>query len=324
MIGAGAVGRRAVRHLVSTGVEHVAVHDAIQDVAIRVARSSGPHVTAASLDEAMSAGVVLLAHPGDQATPARAVIEGGRHCVSVVDDTDEYLRLADLGPLANSVGATLVIGAGMAPGLSGLLARQLADRLDEVDEIHVAVHGTGGPACARQHHRSLGGTAQVWHDNEWVERPGGSGRDLCWFPDPAGPQDCYRAELIDPLVLHEAFPAASRIGARRSATRRDRLTARLPMLRPPHEDGGIGGIRVEVRGTKNGTRQTHVAGVAERPSIVAGVTAGVLAGAVADGLVGMGRIQPGRASLPTGLLLSRVRHAGIKCWEFVGAGGDED
>ena len=38
------------------------------------------------------------------------------------------------------------------------------------------------------------------------------------------------------------------ISARRSARRRDRFTARLPMLSPPHQEGGIGALRVEVRG----------------------------------------------------------------------------
>ena len=51
----------------------------------------------------------------------------------------------------------LVVGAALAPGLSGVLARHLADRLAVVDEIHVATHGTAGPGvrataprCARR------------------------------------------------------------------------------------------------------------------------------------------------------------------------------
>ena len=76
--------------------------------------------------------------------------------------------------------------------------------------------------------------------------PGGSGRELCWFPDPIGARDCYRAAHADPVLLHFAFPEVERITAKVSATRRDRLTARLPMLRPPHVGGNIGTVRVEV------------------------------------------------------------------------------
>jgi len=321
VLGAGAVGRRIVRHLVSAGVERISVHDTKRPAAVRVVKSSGPHVVDVDREQALTAKVVVFAHPGDQAADVRTVLEDGRSVVSVVDELDEYRRLADLGALANMRGASLVVGAGMSPGISGLLARTLADRLDEVDEIHVAIHGTGGPACARQHHRSLAGTAQVWHDNDWIERPGGSGRELCWFPDPAGAHDCYHGELVDPLVLHEAFPLATRVGARMSATRRDRLTARLPMLRPPHEDGGLGGVRVEVRGSLDGMRRTLIAGIAERPSIAAGVMAGVFAVAVLEGMVPPGRIQPGRPALPTALLVDRLRAAGLVLSEFVGAAG---
>ena len=91
------------------------------------------------------------------------------------------------------------------------------DQLAEVDEIHIAMHGTGGPACARQHHHALGSRGRGWHDGAWIERPGGSGRELVWFPEPIGPADCYRGALGDPLVLHRAFPAAERISARVSA-----------------------------------------------------------------------------------------------------------
>ena len=131
----------------------------------------------------------------------------------------------------------------MSPGLSGLLARHLSSRLHRVDELHVAMHGAAGPACARVHHRSLSGRSPGYIDGEWKEFHGGSGRELCWFPEPVGAVDCYRAESPLPILLHRAFPEAQRISSRRSATRRDRLTARLPMLRPPHAEGGVGALR---------------------------------------------------------------------------------
>ena len=82
-----------------------------------------------------------------------------------------------------------------------MLARHAAADLDEVDEIHVARLGTGGPACARLHHRALGGAALDWRDGGWLQRQGGSGRELCWFPDPVGAADCYRASLPDVVNL---------------------------------------------------------------------------------------------------------------------------
>ena len=138
----------------------------------------------------------------------------------------------------------------MSPGLSGLFARHLANDLAGCDELHVAVHGTAGPACAREHHHALRGWAIGYQDGTWIERPAGSGRELCWFPEPVGARDCYRGEMPDPWLLHRSFPDVRRISARRSATRRDRFTARLPMLSPPHREGGVGALRVEARGAR--------------------------------------------------------------------------
>ena len=124
--------------------------------------------------------------------------------------------LLELDDAARAAGVSLVVGAAVSPGLSGLFARHLAAASMSVcDELHVTVHGTAGPACAREHHRSLRGWAIGWHDGRWIERPAGSGRELCWFPEPVGARDSYRAEMPDPWLLHRSFPVVARISARR-------------------------------------------------------------------------------------------------------------
>ena len=176
------------------------------------------------------------------------------------------------------------------------------------DELHIAVHGTAGPACAREHHQALQGWAVGWHDDEWIERsPAGSGRELCWFPEPVGARDCYRGELPDPLLLHRSFPDIGRISARVSATRRDRFTARLPMLSPPHREGGIGALRVEARGhDERGARVTLVQGVAELIGTTAAAVAASFVDVIADGGLGPGVVTAGDESLPTATLLRAV------------------
>ena len=156
--------------------------------------------------------------------------------------------LLELDAAARAKGTHVVVGAGFSPGLSCVLAVLAARAFERVEEIHVAKVGTGGPACARQHHRALGGHAFDWRDGDWERRSGGSGRELCWFPDPVRAVDCYRAALPEAILLAPAFPGVSRVTVRMAANRRDRLTARLPMLRRPHPEGELGAIRVEVRG----------------------------------------------------------------------------
>jgi hypothetical protein len=207
----------------------------------------------------------------------------------------------------------------MSPGLSGLLARYLVSQVHTVDEIHVALHGTGGPACARQHHRALGGTALSWHDNQWVHRPAGAGRELCWFPEPVNSYDCYHAEMADPLLLHQLFPAVQRISARMSANRRDRLTARLPMLSPPHKEGGVGATRVEVRGANaKGERETLIVGAAIRAGMAAAIVASRVARLGLTDRLYPGIVLLGDERLPTEELLQGIIADGVTVHQYNG------
>ncbi|HNJ98982.1 MAG TPA: hypothetical protein PLV13_12710 [Ilumatobacteraceae bacterium] len=216
-------------------------------------------------------------------------------------------------------GVPLVVGAGMAPGLSGLLARYVADQVHTVEELHVAIHGTAGPACAHQHHRALGDTALGWHDGEWTEPPGGSGRELVWFPEPIGAHDCYRAAVGDPMLLRRAFPQALRVSARVSATRRDRLTARLPMLTPPHPAGDLGAVRVEARGAgPDGERVTVIAGAAGPTGNLAGAVAAACALALVHDTIEPGVHSTACAHLAELGLLHDVTTMGVKVQEFTG------
>ncbi|HEY2430877.1 MAG TPA: hypothetical protein VGI06_18215, partial [Acidimicrobiales bacterium] len=245
----------------STEVESVVVTDREPERAALVVRSLGPAAVAAEWGPRILDGAAVLVVAAPVAVGSHSLISGavgldvveealnrGVAVVSVADGMAEVEALVRLDPLARAAGVSLVIGAAMAPGLTDVLARHAAAQFEAVEEIHVAKAGTGGPACARQHHRALGAEALDWRDGAWVRRAGGSGRELCWFPDPVGGRDCYRAAVADAVLLTPAFPGVQRVTARVAATRRDRITAALPMLRRPHPEGEVGAVRVEVRG----------------------------------------------------------------------------
>ena len=282
LVGAGAVGARVARQLVpSDDVESLVVIDTDPRRVATVVSSIG--MPAESGTWPVDADVVVLAHSGDHRASAETALERGASVVSVSDDMADVRGLLMLDPEARERGRFVVVGAGFAPGLTCLLARHAAADLDEVDELHVAKTGTAGPACARRHHRALSERAVDWREGAWLSRPGGSGRELCWFPDPLGPQDCYRAGLPDALLLAPAFPGVERVTARVGATRRDRLTARLPMLRPPHPEGLLGAVRVEARGRRGGVRHVRVLGAVDRPGVAAGAVAALAALAAGRG-----------------------------------------
>jgi len=268
---------------------------------------------------AVGCDVAILAHGGQQIESATKLIAAGVPVVSTSDNFDDVRSLVELDDAAGRQDVQLVAAAGMSPGLTGLLARYLADQLDRCDEIHIAVHGTAGPACARQHHRALAGHAVGLHDGEQITRPAGSGRELCWFPEPVGAYDCYRAEMASPMLLGSLFADVERISARMSANRRDRLTARLPMLSPPHREGGVGAVRVEVRGADaSGQRVTLIAGVAELVATCAAATAVAFAAAVVRRELPTGLTIAGDASLDTIGLLHDIERLGVRLQEFTG------
>ena len=323
VIGLGAVGARAARQLASTdGVEAVVLRDRDADRATAAAASLGP---VAELDgEPAEApvdadAVVIATDVGTHAPLARQHLAAGASVVSTSDDLAEARLLLDLHPEAAERDRSVVVGAAFAPGLTCLLAVHAATQLDLVEEVHVAHLGTGGPACARQHHRALRGHAIEWHDGGWRQRPAASGRELCWFPDPIGAADCYRAALPDAVLLAPMFPTANRISSRLAATRRDRFTGRLPMLRPPHPEGGPGAVRVEVRGRRGGASETVVLGAMDRPAVAAGaVSALVAVEAAAHRLRRSG--AGGLAELVDPLpMLSELARRGIKAAAFDGA-----
>ena len=270
VVGAGIVGSgvaQRLAHSPAVAGGRVAVVDRNPDRAWQLSERCGSPVTVGHLDD--SADVVVLATAsGSQARLARRFLSRARVLLSTSDSVSDVKRLLGMNDAARRQNALVVAGVGMAPGLSDVLAVRAATQFDRVTEVHVAKFGTGGPACARQHHRALSSLALEWRGG-WKQRPGGSGRELCWFPSPVDAADCYRAALPDPMLLIRKFPKADRITARMAATRRDRFSSWLPMLRPPHPEGMLGAVRVEARGQQGQTWTGQILGVSAPPGAAA-------------------------------------------------------
>lgn len=289
ILGAGAVGSRVARQLlVSDSVDQVILRDTSPDRLAWASRTLGDRVLIQHhpFPSSLDADVVVVSSPvGTQLEFAKAAIAAGRPTVMTVDDLAETVAVLGLQNEASQAKVPVVVGTGFSPGLTCVLAAHGMSWFDKVEEIHVSKMGTGGPACALVHHRALSRRSYDWRGDDWVPRTGGSGRELCWFPEPVGSHDCYRAALPDPVLLHHAFPAVERVTARMAATRRDRLTAPLPMLSPPHAEGGTGAVRVELRGQINSRHEVVVLGAVERPAVAAAAVAALTVEWVLDGRV---------------------------------------
>lgn len=335
VIGAGIVGARAARELLTPGADGMVSASAVSVVTRRPERveqlsaSFGAGV-GLRLDDASStvglhrsdlgdAEVVVVAREARrQLDVVRVALEAGRDVVATTDDPDEVEAILGLHKTALERGRTVVVGAAMSPGLSCLLVRHASGLLDRVDEVHVARDGAAGPACARQRLRALRGSALEWRDGTWVRRGGFSGRELCWFPDPIGARDCYRADLAEPLVVVDAFPGVQRVSARLAASRWDRISAPLPVLVGPPVEGRPGAVRVEVRGVRDGRREIVVYGVLDRPGVAAAATAAVLALHVGSAAVAPGCHGAAAIGDPVPILRELARR-GVRAAAFEGS-----
>lgn len=317
VVGAGAVGSRVVEFLM--GADSVAsvvvIRNPREPQPRRTSRwvgggLGGYRIKSASKVEFVEFGdatdldvdVTVITAPELLERFIHLALNASSHVVAPVDEPDLLRRTLAVDAYARQLGRSVALGTAMAPGLSCVLARYLngdgngggfQGGFDSVEELHVASAGTGGPTCARRHHTALAAISVDWQEGSWRRRPGGSGRELVWFPGPVGGADCYRAYLAEPLLLAPAFPSARRITARIEATRRDRLTSPLPMLRRPHPEGLTGAVRVEMRGFVGQEAVTRVLGSAGRPAVIAAAVSAVAALWAASGRLA----RPGAAGL---------------------------
>ena len=321
VVGTGAVGGRVLRRL--------AEEPDLSEVLVCGHRESTSEDFAGAVrgvqpcrfGDLHTADVVVLATPSGTHWPlALRLMQERTAVVSVSDHPEEVRGLLSMDSQAASLGVPMLLGAAFSPGLSCVLARHASADFDEVTAVHVARHGAAGPSCARSFHKALKRPGFLRRNGVWLRRSGGSGRELSWFPDPVGPVDCYFGELSEPWLLSGAFPSAGFITARRAAARQDRLTSWLPMLAPPVLDGGLGAVRVEIRGVTDGESVVKVVGSAHGPAAAAASVAAQAALALCAGEA----LRPGAMGLAEALnplkFLQSLKSEGINPVLFEGSG----
>ncbi len=318
IVGLGRVGSHAARQL-RADPHPLVVYDTNRNVRQKVLGALRTIDRMGEPNGGPATTVILATPAGKHGATARPLVQSGVSVISTSDDPADIRSLLDLNNAALESGVTVVAGAGLSPGYSCLQAKHAGASFTRVDELSVWTTGTAGPACARRHHRSLKRPGQVLIDGQWVPKRGGSGRDLAWFPGELGARDCYRGNLAEPMLLHRLFPDADRISARTSATRRDRLTGPLPMLRRPHEDGGPGGVRVEVRGVGSSGYKTEVRGIMVFPSVAAGSVAAVAALTIHNGGVRRGAMGLAELTENPAEMLHELHRRGVVAARFVGS-----
>jgi saccharopine dehydrogenase-like NADP-dependent oxidoreductase len=271
---------------------------------------------------------------------ARAAIGAGVPLVDVSDDWAATLDMLALHDDAVAAGTTIILGLGASPGVTNVLARHGANRLDRVDEVRTAwvMRGSdlGGPALCAHLLYSLPGRAFVFEDGEMREvRAFEDGREVIDFPV-LGPVEVTHIGHPEPFTLGRyiegvryaddkaAFLPAqtSQMIVELARVARSGTPARMngefvdPMelaAASLHAWGQqladvptTGAIRAEVRGELDGRPARIIYSAAGRISIGTGVPAAIGAQLLAIGLVKKAGVWPPEACLEPEWFLSAV------------------
>ena len=108
-------------------------------------------------------------------------------------------------------GVAAVIGIGCCPGISNLLARVAADRLDDVRSIDIvdgAIEAGGDfgiPYSADTILDEFTHSAMVFEDGELKEVPAGSGTIRYLFPEPLGEMEAFYTLHSEPATLPDTI-----------------------------------------------------------------------------------------------------------------------
>jgi saccharopine dehydrogenase-like NADP-dependent oxidoreductase len=134
-----------------------------------------------------------------------AAIEAGVHLVDLGSYYPETLQQLERHAAAEAAGCRIVPGCGVAPGLTNILARLGADRLDSVDAIAMYSYITHpmwtSPGIVVTRFDASSGTSIVWEGGRAVEYPSFPGEELFTFPEPYGEQEVHLVPHPEPVTL---------------------------------------------------------------------------------------------------------------------------
>lgn len=116
----------------------------------------------------------------------KGAIDAGVNLVDINDDYDATRDALSLSDQAEMAGITAIVGLGASPGITNILARYGAEKLDRVDEIHtawaVAITDPSGPASLDHWFHCLTGMVPTYRDGKWVDVQPGSEPEIVDFP----------------------------------------------------------------------------------------------------------------------------------------------
>jgi saccharopine dehydrogenase-like NADP-dependent oxidoreductase len=213
--GSGEMGSVAVADLVARTDHDLAIGDVRTDAAASLLRRLGApeRVVEVDVDDHASlraavadADVVLNATYMRHNLPVTdAAVAAGVHLVDLGSYYPDTLQQLARGDAAERAGCRIVPGCGVAPGLSNLLARLGAERLDTVESVRMYSYITHplstSPGIVVTRFDASVGTSLVYEHGRLVERPSFGDEEQVVFAEPYGLQTVHLVPHPEPVTL---------------------------------------------------------------------------------------------------------------------------
>lgn len=218
--GAGVMGGSAVSQLVKYSDADVIVADINLEKAKRLSEQLGKNrVSALFVDINHYKSLVKTiktAAPDVVASAAgpfykyadnvyRAVLEAGVDCVDLCDDYPGAKTALSLDEEAKEAGITIITGMGDSPGMTNIIVKYMAGKLDHVDNIDISwvtsVTESLGMAVLKHSFLTFAETTHQFLDGKLTEVQGFSGKETIEFPSPVGKCEVMYCDHPEPFTL---------------------------------------------------------------------------------------------------------------------------
>lgn len=145
----------------------------------------------------------------------KAAIEAGVSYIDICDDCRVTKKLFELDEAAKKANVSICTGFGGSPGITNVLAKYGANKLDEVEEIRVywgvALSDPFGSTGRTQALGQFMGNVIQYIDGQWVEVPSGSGSEEVVFKEPVGKSEVYYALHPEAVTLPRFIPGVKTV-----------------------------------------------------------------------------------------------------------------
>lgn len=295
--GTGDMGMRAAKDLAINPDVNLTIAGTNLERTKNLAKKLGKNVKAIQIDANRPETLIKAMKNNDVAASAigpfykyekvavEAAIDAGINYVSICDDFDAVESVLSLNEKAENLGLSILTGIGWTPGISNILAKKGADKLDKVEEINIYWAGSAsdaaGLAVILHTVHIFTGKVPSFINGKKVNIQAGTDKEKIEFLDPVGVVDMYHLGHPEPITLPIHIPEvktvtlkgglsesflnklailAARLGLTSTRNKKQILgnifQKLLPVLRKMDKPTvPMSGIRVDIKGYKNNKKQ---------------------------------------------------------------------